>query len=161
MWTDPLISKISKIWEKNLNISMSSWANWIWVAQNSSAGSPLNSSYTSFMNRLLLLEGLASWNPHNQQNQQNGNEKLEYLHEFLCESYSVWIEFKLLIYSIMHPIQASWSNRSFVKHWPVEILKISKISKISKIEMKYLNISMNCFVKRTLFGQNSGTQSAP
>ena len=87
-----------------------------------------NSSHTSFMNRPLLPEALASWNPQNQQNQQNGNENPEYLHEFLCESESVWTKFKQSKRSILHPIQVSWTVRSFLKRWPVEILKISKKS---------------------------------
>jgi len=110
------------------------------------------------MNRLLLLDGLACWNPQNQQNRPNGNEKPEYLHEFLCESESVSTEVKHLIQSIIHSIQTPWTDRSFLKRWPVEILKINKIS---KMEMKNLNISMNSCANRNLFGPNSSNRSAP
>ena len=110
------------------------------------------------MNRLLLLDGLACWNPQNQQNRPNGNEKPEYLHEFLCESGSVSTGFEPSFCSIIHPIQASWTDRSSLKRWPVEILKISKIS---KMQMKNLNISMNSCANRNLFGPNSSDWRAP
>jgi len=71
-------------------------------------------------------------NAQNKQNQQKGNEKPEYLHEFLSDSESVLMEFKRSIPSIIHPIQASWTDRSFLKRWPVEILKISKIGEIQR-----------------------------
>ena len=87
-----------------------------------------NASHTSVMNKPLLPEALASWNPQNQQNLWNGNEKPEYLHEFLCESESVSTEFKHPISSVIHPIQTPWTDLSFLKRWPVEILKISKKS---------------------------------
>jgi len=46
-------------------------------------------------------------NPQNQQNQQNGKEKPQYLHEFSSKLESVSPEFKRLIWSIIHPIQTS------------------------------------------------------
>ena len=107
------------------------------------------------MNRLLLLDGLAYWNP---QNRRNGNEKPEYLHEFLCESGSVSTGFEPSTRSIIHPIQASWTDRSSLKRGPVEILKISKISKMEK---KNLNISMNSCANWNLFRPNSSNRSAP
>ena len=114
------------------------------------------SSHTNILNRPLLPEALASWNPQNQQNRRNCSEKPEYLHEFLCESDSVSTEFKLSIPSNIHPIQALWTDRSFLNHWPVEILKISKIAQIALIN---LNISMGSCVNRNLFQQGLSTQS--
>jgi len=91
-----------------------------------------NASHTRFMNRPPLPEALASWNPQNQQNQQNGNEKPEYLHEFLCESESVRTVFKHSMPFIIHPIQGSWTDPYFLKCWQVDILKISKKAKINR-----------------------------
>ena len=93
---------------------------------------PYNASHTSVMNRPLLPEALASWNPQNQQNRRNGNKKPEYLHQFLCELESVSVEFKHSSPSKIHPIEASWTDRSLLKRWPVEILKISKIGETSE-----------------------------
>ena len=59
------------------------------------------------------------------ENQQNCMEKLEYLHEFLSNSDSVSTEFKRSIYSIIHTIQASWSNHFFLKRWSVEVPQLS------------------------------------
>ena len=66
------------------------------------------------------------------------------------------MEFKHIIRSIIHPIQASWTERSFLKRWPVEILKISKIG---EMEMKNLNISMSSCADRSLFGLNASALS--
>ena len=77
------------------------------------------------------------------------NEKPQYIHEFLCESKSVSTEFKRSIYSIFHPIQLSWTDCSFLKRWPVEILKISKIGDMSQ---KILNISMSSWPIWIIFG---------
>jgi len=53
------------------------------------------------------------------------------------------------IYSIFHPIQLSWTDCSFLKRWPVEILKISKIGDMSQ---KILNISMSSWPIWIIFG---------
>ena len=58
----------------------------------------------------------------------------------------------------MHPIQASWTDRSLLNRWSVEVLKISKIGEIA---MKNLNISMSSCANRNLFRWNSSPQSPP
>ena len=48
------------------------------------------------------------------------DEKPKQLHEFLCNSQSVSTESKLSICSTIDPIQALWSNHSFLQRWSVE-----------------------------------------
>ena len=85
-----------------------------------------NSSHTSVLNRGLFPEVLVSLIPQKEKNRWNWMTP-EYLHE--RDSQSVSTEFKRLIFFIINPIQASWTDHSFLKSWPVELPRISEISR--------------------------------
>src|SRR5438876_1106340 len=78
------------------------------------------------------------------------------LHEFLCDLQPVWTEFKLSFDTKIHPIQASWTDCSFLNRWSVEVLKISKISEIG---IQNINNFMSSCAILNLFRRNSSAHS--
>ena len=86
-----------------------------------------NASHTSVLNRPLLPEALASWNPQNQQKQRISIEKPQQLHEFLSDLIDFWFVTLRVIRSTILSIQSPWSENSFLERWSVEVLQLAKL----------------------------------
>ena len=152
------ISKIGKIAAKNLNISMSPCVNRHLFRRNSSQHSPLKVIPCKRHEQTAPSWIAGQLKFFNQQKQRNCSEKPEYLHESLCKSESVWTQLKPSTTSKIHPIQASWTDFSFLNRWSLEILQISKIGEIA---VKNQNIFMSSYAIPNLFGRNSSARSSP